>query len=33
MEYRNNIIKIKDRLQWNIFNNENAFIDVIKKIL
>ena len=33
MEYRNNINKIKDRLQWNIFNNENAFIDVIKKIL
>ena len=33
MEYRNNINKIKDRLQWNIFNNENAFIDAIKKIL
>jgi len=33
IEYRNNINKIKDRLQWNIFNNENAFIDVIKKIL
>ena len=33
MEYRNNINQIKDRLQWNIFNKENAFIDVIKKIL
>ena len=33
MEYRNNINKIKDRLQWNIFYNENAFIDAIKKIL
>ena len=33
IEYRNNIIKIKDRLQWNIFNNNNAFIDVVKKIL
>jgi len=32
-EYRNNINQIKDRLQWNIFNKENAFIDVIKKIL
>ena len=32
-EYRNNINKIKDRLQWNIFNKENAFIDVIKKII
>ena len=31
--YKENIDNIKDRLQWNIFNEKNAFHDMINIIL